>query len=192
MKQNVMKKMLPLAALLSAVLTQGVLAAEPNSTSFDGWRQMGSSNWRVENGEFVATDGGNGTLVTQDNYADVHITAEFFVDAGTTNSGIFVRCANPDRISDTTAYEVNIYDERPGQEGRTGGIVNIAPPSEKIDAAGQWNTYDITVQGDHLVIVLNGVTTVDIHDTTYADGPIALQYGGAGEVRFRNVNIERL
>jgi hypothetical protein len=164
----------------------------PTTGSFDGWRQLGSTNWRIENGEFVATDGGNGTLVTQDSYTDIHISAEFFVDAGATNSGIFLRASDPDRIADTNAYEVNVYDERPDQSGRTGGIVNIAAPSAVINAAGNWNTYDITAQGDHLVVVLNGVTTVDVHDSTYASGPIALQYGGAGEVRFRNVKIEPL
>lgn len=31
-------------------------------------------------------------------------------------------------------------------------------------AAGKWNTYEITAQGLHLVVVLNGQKTVDVQD----------------------------
>jgi hypothetical protein len=192
MKVTAMGKAWVPALALSAALAFCSAEAAPVAGDFEGWNRNGAANWRAENGEFVATDGGNGTLVTQQSYGDVHVSAEFFVDAGKTNSGIFIRIPDPARISDTTAYEINIYDERPDQSGRTGGIVNIAPPSQAINAAGKWNTYDITARGDHIVVVLNGVTTVDIHDSTYTSGPIALQYGGAGEVRFRNVKIEAL
>jgi hypothetical protein len=36
--------------------------------------------------------------------------------------------------------------------------------------------------------VLNGRRTVDLHDSTYAGGPITLQYG-TGVVKFRMVEI---
>jgi len=160
------------------------------SGSFAGWRQLGNANWQVDNGEFVATSG-NGHLVTQESFSDFRITLDFFVDSGTANSGVYFRISNPDEIRDSNSYEANIFDERPDQSGRTGGLVHFAAPSEVIDAAGKWNTYDITAQGDHIVIEYNGVKTVDIRDSTYASGPISLQYG-AGEVRFRNVKIERL
>jgi S-formylglutathione hydrolase FrmB len=55
-------------------------------------------------------------------------------------------------------------------------------------AAGKWNTFDITAEGTHLVVVMNGVKTVDTNDSKYAEGPIALQHG-AGTVRFRNVRV---
>ncbi len=54
------------------------------------------------------------------------------------------------------AYEVNIYDKRPDPVYRTGGIVNVASPMAQIDAAGQWNTYEITAEGSRLVVKLNG------------------------------------
>ncbi|MDR2215123.1 MAG: DUF1080 domain-containing protein [Nevskiaceae bacterium] len=180
----------PPQAAAAPAETAATSSAVNMSGSFDGWRQLGSANWTIENGEFVATMG-TGMLVTQDTYTDFRITLEFFVDSGKANSGVFLRASNPDEIAETNAYEVNIFDERPDQTGRTGAIVRFAPASQAINAAGQWNTYDITAQGDHLVVVFNGVTTVDTHDSTYASGPIALQYG-AGEVRFRNVKIERL
>jgi hypothetical protein len=179
------------AALLLLPLGQLQAAEEAvdRSGSFEGWRQIGNANWRIENGEFVA-DSGAGQLVTQESYTDVRIQAEFWVSEGA-NSGIFLRAADPDSITDTTAYEVNIFDTRPDQTYRTGGVVHFAAPAEVINTAGQWNTYDVTLQGDHLVVVLNGVQTVDIHDATYASGPLSLQYG-AGTVKFRNVRIQKL
>ncbi len=159
------------------------------SGSFDNWRQIGTANWRIENGEFVAATG-NGHLVTKESYEDFRIMADFWVNEGA-NSGIFFRVSNPDAIADTSAYEANIFDNRPDQSGRTGGIVNFAPPSEKLTTPDKWNSYDITVEGDHIVVMLNGVKTVDFHDSTYKSGPISLQYG-AGTVKFRNVHIERL
>ena len=161
------------------------------SGSFDGWRQVGDANWRIENGEFVA-DEGNGHLVTERSYQDVRISAEFYVDTPTANSGIYFRLTDVDLIRDTTAYEANINDERPDMEKSSGALVNHVAPSEFIETAGRWNTYEITVEGDHIVIVLNGVTTVDTRDTTHINsGPVSLQYL-AGEVRFRNVVIEAL
>jgi hypothetical protein len=186
-----------LKSLLATTLLVPTLhgfAAEENwinlSGSFDGWRQIGDANWRIENGEFVA-DKGNGHLVTQESLTDFRLKLEFFASDGKANSGIFFRASDPNRIVDTSAYEANIYDERPDQSGRTGGIVHFAAPSEAINAGGKWNTYDITVQGDHIVVVLNGTTTVDTHDGTYKSGPLSLQYG-AGVIKFRNVQLQKL
>ena len=58
-------------------------------------------------------------------------------------------------------------------------------------AAGKWNTYEITAQGPHLVVVLNGQKTVDVQDSKHASGQIALQYG-SGVVKFRKVQIKPL
>lgn len=162
------------------------------SGSFDGWHTLGDANWRIENGEFVA-DSSNGVsfLVTDQTYDDFEIQLEFWTDEPDSNSGVFSRVSNPMSIADTSAYEANIYDARPDQSGRTGAIVNHAPPSAAIDTSGQWNSYDIMMDGDHIVVKLNGITTVDFHDDTYDSGPIGLQYG-SGTIKFRNVRIRRL
>jgi hypothetical protein len=58
-------------------------------------------------------------------------------------------------------------------------------------AGGKWNTYEITARGARLVLVLNGVKTVDVEDAKLASGPIALQWG-RGTIRFRKVEIKPL
>ena len=159
-----------------------------DGSSLAGWNVLGDANWELEDGA-VQADSGSGFLVTPESYADFELTLEFWVDEPA-NSGIFIRCADAENVRDTNAYEVNIYDTRADQTYRTGGIVHIAAPTSVINAGGRWNTYEITAQGSRLTVTLNGTRTVEVDDTQFTDGPIALQYG-AGVVKFRNVRIRR-
>jgi hypothetical protein len=160
-----------------------------DGSSLDGWRVLGDANWQLADGA-VSADSGNGFLVTGASYGDFELTLEFWVDEPA-NSGIFIRCADPDDIRDTNCYEVNIYDTRADQTYRTGGIVHVAAPTSVINAGGQWNSYEIRAQGSRLLVTLNGTQTVDVTHDEFVRGPIALQYG-AGTVRFRNVQIRLL
>ena len=154
-----------------------------------GWDVVGDANWNVADGA-VQADKGSGFLVKPVSYRDFQITLEFWV-SDDANSGVFLRCSDPKTINQTNAYEVNIFDKRPDQSYRTGGIVDVAKPASVILTGGKWNTYDITARGSQLTIVLNGAKVVDVKDTKHADGPIALQYA-AGTVKIRNVRIRRL
>jgi len=58
-------------------------------------------------------------------------------------------------------------------------------------AGGKWNTYEITVRGDHIVLVLNGQKTADVHDAKLAAGPLALQWG-QGTIKWRKVQVKSL
>lgn len=159
------------------------------SGSFDGWRQAGDANWRIEDGAFVA-DAGKGHLVTERSFGDFRATVEFWVSPDA-NSGIYFRISQPDAIADSSAYEANIFDQRPDPTYATGALVHFSPPATPVTAGGKWNTYEITAQGDSIRIVLNGVTTVETRDATYQNGPLSLQYM-AGTVKFRKVEIEEL
>jgi hypothetical protein len=99
-----------------------------------------------------------------------------------------IRCANPSEIGAATCYEVNIFDQRPDPTYRTGAIVEVAAPKVILETGDKWNRYEISARGRHLVVKLNGQTTVDTNDDKLAAGPFALQYG-AGRVMFRNVRI---
>ena len=160
-----------------------------DGSSLDGWRVLGDANWELAD-DAVSANSGGGFLVSEESYGDFELRLEFWVDEPA-NSGIFIRCADPQNVNDRNAYEVNIYDTRADQTYRTGGIVRLAAPSAVIDAGGQWNTYEITAQGSRLIVILNGTQLVDTTDDQFSSGPIALQYG-AGTVRFRNVQIRSL
>ena len=123
------------AAIILGLLTIGVVGFQPVSgasgqacggwttlfdgSSLDGWNALGSANWELADGT-VQADSGGGFLVTEDSYADFQLTLEFWVDE-TANSGVYIRCSDPQTIRATNSYEVNIYDARPNQDYRTGG-----------------------------------------------------------------------
>lgn len=160
-----------------------------NGSTLDGWNPIGDANWELVDGA-VQADSGSGFLVTPDSYGDFELTLQYWVDEPA-NSGIFIRCADPETVTDTNSYEVNIYDTRADQTYRTGGIVHLAAPASVINSPGQWNTYEIVAQGPRLRVWLNGAQMIDVEDSQFADGPIALQYG-AGVVKFRNVMVRGL
>ena len=180
--------------LLSVVPVQEVSAQGGWTTLFDGsnlnnFNPIGDANWEVADGA-VGADSGSGFLVTKESYADFELTLEFWVDEPA-NSGIFVRCADAMSVTDRNSYEVNIYDTRADQTYRTGGIVHIAAPNSVIMTGGKWNSYEIKAEGSRLMVTLNGEEMVDVRDTQFSDGPIALQYG-LGIVKFRNVRVRGL
>ena len=158
--------------------------------SLDNWNAIGDANWRLIDG-IVEADKGNGFLVSKGTYTDFEIRAEFWVDSKA-NSGIFIRCTDPDKVTATNAYEVNIYDERPDPSYGTGAIVNVAKVSPMPKAADKWNVYEIIAEGPKFTVTLNGQRTVDgAEDKQHASGRIALQYA-SGLVRFRSVLIKPL
>ena len=161
-----------------------------DGTHLNAFNQIGDANWTIADGA-VGADSGGGHLVTRNAYDDFVLTLEFWVSPDA-NSGIFLRASDPEMVSAENAYEVNIFDTRPDQTYRTGGIVNVAPPSSVITTGNRWNSYEITAEGPELTVVLNGTLVVDrARDERLASGPVTFQYG-AGTVRFRNIRIRPL
>jgi len=158
-----------------------------DGTNMNQWTPIGTANWRVVDGTIQADNGMAGFLISKESYGDFELRAEFWVSADA-NSGIFIRCANPKEVTAANSYEVNIFDTRPDQTYRTGGIVDIAKPASMVNAGNQWNTFEIAAKGPRITVRLNGMPMVDVQDTKHARGPIALQ-GSAGTVRWRNVQI---
>lgn len=158
--------------------------------NIDAFNKVGDANWTIADGVLQADKGMGGYLVTKQPYTDFEIRAEFWVDTPA-NSGIFIRCDNPQMPGAEACYEVNIFDTRPDPTYGTGGIVNVAKVATPIKAGGKWNTYEIRAQGSHLTVTLNGMKTADANDTKHARGPFALQYG-AGVVKFRKVEVRPL
>lgn len=160
-----------------------------DGSNMDNWNAIGDANWHVADGAVMAGLG-RGFLVSKKSYADFQLRAEFWADEAA-NSGIFMRCADPRDVTDKNSYEANIFDRRPDPSYGTGAIVGFAKISNMPKAANQWNTFDITAKGEHIVVMLNGVQTVELRDKSFASGPIALQRF-AGTIKFRKVQIRTL
>jgi hypothetical protein len=161
--------------------------------SLAGWTRVGDANWRIEDGLIVA-DKGRGFIVLPQPYKDFQVRVEFWADVET-NSGIYFRCTSPEPGNEA-CYEANIYDKRPTPFG-TGAVVNVAETVPRPLAANRWNTYDLTVKGDHFVLLMNGVKTADGHDAKHpAAGYVGLQLDAVGKqkaaIKFRKVEIRPL
>ena len=157
----------------------------------ENWNRVGDANWQALDGAVQADSGKGGSfLVSKNSYTDFVVRVEFWA-SDDANSGIYMRCADPGKITDKTCYEANIFDQRPDPSYGTGAIVHIATISPMPKAGGKWNTYEITAKGSRLTVVLNGSRTVDVQDSKFASGPIALQWG-RGVIKFRKVQVRSL
>jgi hypothetical protein len=155
-----------------------------------GWAPRGEARWMVREGVLRSEpDSGGGFLSTTSEFADYQLHVEFWIDSQA-NSGVFLRCPIAGEITSRNAYEVNIYDAH--EKWPTGSISEVAKTRENQPTVGRWNAYDLTAEGDRLVVQLNGKTTVETRDAQHGRGTIALQILKAGEVRFRNLKLRPL
>ncbi|MDP2240135.1 MAG: DUF1080 domain-containing protein [Burkholderiales bacterium] len=209
-----MKRLWITIMLLATALVVAGCAHSPQSgwiTLIDGdkgienFNAIGDAKWRAEGGAIVADKGkGSSHLVTKNAYKDFEIYAEFWADT-TTNSGIFIRAADPKKVGADSSYEVNIFDQRPGQEYATGAIVGFAQVPVPIihkagdgKGGGKWNTFEIRAKGPEITVVFNGVVTVHLQNSKYASGPFALQFANGaknapgGPIKWRKVMVRPL
>ena len=202
-----MKKLL----LVGTALALSACSSMPSWVPGGGWTtlidgdkgmenfvRVGDANWRAEDGAIVADHGKGGFLVTKASYGDFALRVEFWA-AHNANSGIYMRCSQPQNLTDKTCYEANIFDERPDQTYATGGITHHGKVVQPVKAGGKWNVYEITAKGTKLTLVLNGTKTAEIDTVAFPSGPFALQYGTlppkglpGGAIKFRKVQIKPL
>ncbi len=197
-----------LALVGAATFSHGALAQTGpgwtqlfDGSTMNGWDQVGTANWRVEDGALVADKstappradgqpGGGGHLVTKNSYKNHMIYAEFWTDEKA-NSGIFVRCKDPKKIGARDCYEFNIFDTRPDPSYGTGAIVYFAEANPALKVGGKWNTMEISANKRQLTLTLNGTKTADVNSGFHEEGHFTLQWG-AGVVKFRKVAVKPL
>jgi hypothetical protein len=161
-----------------------------NGRDLAGWTTRGGENkWRVVDG--VLTGAGAGAnLVTTRTFDDFKLHVEFRYPKGS-NSGIYLR----------GRYEVQVEDGTEGPEPgphEIGGVYGFLPPNERAaKAPGEWQSYDITLVGRRVTVVLNGravitdqaipgITGGALDSDEGAPGPIMIQ-GDHGAVEYRRI-----
>ena len=154
--------------------------------------------WRVVDGVIRNEQAAPGaTILTKEDFGNFVIRAEFRAHPAV-NSALMLRQGRPQ----PAGYELQIRDkvltDRTGGEYLTGGIVNVAhaPDGTKI-VPNQWNTFEATLTGDHIVVLYNGAKVIDVHDARRATGAIGLQSAHPEDpagafIEFRNLRIKRL
>ena len=145
----------------------------------------GGSHWEIVDGLLTPCGEPAGYLTSDRSYKNFVLSIEFKCGADT-NSGVFVRSPQ-----ENGGYEVQIWRQQPAGYN-TGAIVGTAKTARDYAfKADEWNRFQITADGDHLVVELNGETTLDVHDTKFSEGHLRLQYQQF-PIAFRNIRIREL
>jgi hypothetical protein len=159
-----------------------------------GWRireRAEGNGWKLENG-ILWNAPPSGDLISIPKFTDFKLHLEVNVPAGG-NSGIYLR----------GRHEVQVQDDAGKDPGsrRMGGIYGqVTPTTLPARPAGEWQTFDITLVGRRVTVVLNGVTMIDDQEIPgITGGALDSNEGGAGPlmlqgdhtgVRYRNITIQ--
>lgn len=178
----------PAMSLLTAQEQAEGWVALFDGRTLDGWTNRGGHEWRVEEGAITSVGGsGPGHLATTRSFDDFRLRADFWVDAKA-NSGIYMRVPVSEPATTTNSFEVQVYDA--GPVWQTGALIEVQPVDEKPQTVGRWNSFDITAEGQHFLVVLNGDTVVDaMAPPRLPGGPIILAPVDSGMVRYRNIRV---
>ena len=164
-----------------------------NGRDLSGWRIRNAKSvdaWQVADG-LMSNKPRSTDVVTEQKFTDFKLHVEFnYVEKG--NSGVYLR----------GRYEVQIEDNF-GQEPeshRIGGVYGfISPRSNPAKKAGEWQSFDITLIGRKVTVVLNdkpiigineipGITGGALDSNEGKPGPIMLQ-GDHEQIYYRNIVI---
>jgi Domain of Unknown Function (DUF1080) len=164
-----------------------------NGKDLSGWKMEGPGRtlWKVENGNLI-TPGKGPELINDSKFEDFKLHVEFKADANS-NSGVYLR----------GRYEVQVEtdsaEEPPSHH--TGGVYGfLAPVPELPRKPGEWQTFDITLNGRWITVVQNGQTIIDhkeipgitggaLDSHEELAGPIYLQGSEKGRVAYRSIVI---
>jgi hypothetical protein len=160
---------LALTALLVMTASADDRAWRPlfDGKSLDGWAHVGPGGFVIEDGA-LRTDGGMGLLwYTREKFGDATLRIVYRVPQpkGAGNSGVFIRIPTEPTepwMPVNKGYEVQI-DENDSDFHRTGVLYSLTKARAKPEAR-EWNTMEITLDGNRTIVVVNGATITDFRD----------------------------
>jgi hypothetical protein len=140
-----------------------------NGKDLTGWKHVGPGEMTVEDG-LIHTHGGMGLLYwTGGKVGDCMIRVVFRMRDENDNSGVFIRIPIEPReewMPVHYGYEVQI-DNQPEKSGEddyhsTGTLYSMNKAMVRSGKPGpQWNTMEITLDGPHTIVMLNGEKVTD-------------------------------
>jgi len=195
---------------------QAPVAAEEGFVSlFDGKTTEGWEGdpavWSVKDGMIVGNANmikANNFLSTKKEYSDFILRVQIKLVDQKGNTGVQFRSIKIPNTPSMAGFQADfadvekycgmLYDER-----RRGILLQPKPETIKLKP-GDWNDIEVTAEGDHIQISLNGVQTIDYTEKQTQDpktkqeiwkkGFIGLQAhaGKVMEVQFKNLRIKEL
>jgi hypothetical protein len=172
-----------------------------NGKDLDGWTVEGPAKlkdgpaiWTVTSEGYLRATagkdefggGGFGFLrFNRQQFGDFALRVEYrFVPAGNGveagNSGVGIRTVPFDRAQSRTtrpsyaAYEIQLLDDagKPANKNSTGSLYRyVAPKSNPVKAAPEWNTLEVECVGSRLRIMVNGELVIDADQNNIEDLP---------------------
>jgi hypothetical protein len=181
--------------------TYGTLKGKPNKTG---------QGYQVRDGVIYCTAADGGNLYTEKEYANFVLTFEFKLTPEA-NNGIGIRAP----LEGNAAYlgmEIQVLDDTGAKytklrpEQYCGSIYDVvAAQRGHLRPVGEWNEEEITADGRHVKVVLNGATIVDANLDDVKDPAKLAKHPGlqsksghigflghGTEVEFRNLRIKEL
>ncbi len=169
-------------------LADGWLLLFDGETTF-GWRPSSEVDWKVADGTITATQGEEGLLYTTGQFGNYVLKVDFRSAPGT-NSGVFLRTSPKPADVTSKCYELNIADSG-SNDFPTGSFVQRKAATGENDSP-DWQTFEVTADGDHFTVKLDGREVLDYTDPKpLGRGYIGLQFN-SGKIEFRNVKLKPL
>lgn len=136
-----------------------------NGKNLDGW--VGDTKgYQVIDGLLVAGKKGGGNIYAEKQYSNFVFRFDFQLQPGG-NNGVGIRCER----GKNAAYhgmEIQILDNDAPQYAKLqpyqyhGSIYGVVPAKRgHLKPTGEWNTEEITANGSHITVKLNGTVIVD-------------------------------
>ena len=145
------------ALVRKAPVRWGTPIAIYNGRDLTGWKASNAVNnkWQVIGGLLTNTASG-ANLITERTFTDFKLHVEFRVPKNG-NSGIYLRGRHELQVEDSHGMEP--------LSTHTGGIYGFLVPNENAARpAGAWQTYDVTLVGRLITVVLNGRTVISMQN----------------------------
>ncbi len=142
---------------------------------------------------------------TAEDFGDFDLHVEFKVAKGA-NSGVFLR-AQPEG-SAYRGFEIQVQDDfgAPPDKNTCGAVYDVVTPMFNMcRSVGEWNSFDISVQGGKVIVIMNGwkVIDTDFALMTKPIGKFKVPYAGMpargkitlqdhhGEAWYRNIAVKK-
>jgi hypothetical protein len=164
-----------------------------NGKDLTGWKvyPSGTGNWKVEDGVLVGSGPASHLFSDRDDYENFHYRAEAKInDKG--NSGQYFRTRFGPGFPKGYEAQINSTHRDPV---KTGSLYRFVEVREMLVPPDTWFTQEVIADGNHIIIKVNGKTTVDFVDknNTYMKGHFALQQHDPGTVvHFRKIEYKEL
>ena len=168
-----------------------------NGCDLTGWQDHKNPHlWTAMDGMIVGTSeaGKMSNLSTQTQYGNFELTFEYNADAKV-NSGVFLRVSDlNDEVH--TGLEIQILDTYgkglPLDKADSGALYDmIAPSTNPLNPAGDWNRMRVLCEGPRIEVELNGVLVVEA-DLDLFDTPGMNPDGSSNKFKFAWKSMPRM